>query len=396
MRVPFIIRTPETESVAGAVIDHPISLIDLYPTLVDYCGLKGETKKNDKGVELSGNSLRPLVENPSATEWEGPNGVISMPCNWQTTTSIHNQYLSYRTKDWRYIVYPNGAEELYNHNSASDDYDVYEWYNVAYDEGNEAIKATMRSEMEAIIGDVDEMTMYENNLDNGAAINFPLYADNATAVKSNEGPNKFFRFTDNSEGTVQRFKYGFTAEGDMEYTLSFDVRVLDDTCSFRFSSWDLTAEEVEVGAEWQRVSYTFTSSIDQWLFIFFDCLEDNVVFDIDNINMSATGDVQILPTPVKPEGFEKQGATPSALQNAQEDDQLTICPNPSSGLFMINSKTPIDEYCVYAYNGALVMKKEAYNQNNIQLDMEGYTSGIYVLTMKNDKGGVRAEELVIE
>ena len=43
-----------------------VSLIDLYPTFIDYCKLKGDNRINEKGGKLGGHSLRPLMEN---SEW---------------------------------------------------------------------------------------------------------------------------------------------------------------------------------------------------------------------------------------------------------------------------------------------------------------------------------------
>ncbi len=95
-RVPLIVYDPQSKS--KGVCDEPVSLLDLYPTLLDLCGLP-ENEKND------GHSILPLIENPEA-EWEYP--VLSV---WK--------YKNYavRSKDWRYIRYRDGGEELYDHRS---------------------------------------------------------------------------------------------------------------------------------------------------------------------------------------------------------------------------------------------------------------------------------------
>ena len=88
----------------------PVNLIDLYPTLIDYCGLSPVEHK------LDGNSLRPVIENPhferdipSVTYFKG--GSVGM-----------------RTKEWRYIRYYDGTEELYDSRN-----DPKEWNNLAGD-----------------------------------------------------------------------------------------------------------------------------------------------------------------------------------------------------------------------------------------------------------------------
>jgi iduronate 2-sulfatase len=72
-RVPMIIRAPGI-SVAGTQTRQPVSLIDLYPTLVDLCDLEGDTRKSSQGTPLDGFSMRPLLEDPQAGEWAGPGG----------------------------------------------------------------------------------------------------------------------------------------------------------------------------------------------------------------------------------------------------------------------------------------------------------------------------------
>ena len=91
----------------GGRCTRPVSMIDIYPTLVDVCGLASK-----KGLE--GNSLRPLLENPKAA-WERP----------ALTTHGRNNH-SIRSERWRYIRYNDGTEELYDHEK-----DELEWVNLA-------------------------------------------------------------------------------------------------------------------------------------------------------------------------------------------------------------------------------------------------------------------------
>lgn len=92
----------------GKTCRKPVSLVDLYPTLVDYCKFCPPTHK------LNGQSLRPLIENPEA-KWERP-----------ALTTYGEQYASVRGEQYRYIRYPDGTEELYDHKS-----DPHEFENLA-------------------------------------------------------------------------------------------------------------------------------------------------------------------------------------------------------------------------------------------------------------------------
>ncbi len=88
---------------------HPVSLMDIYPTLVELHGL---SKKSG----LEGVSLVPLLKNPAAT-WERP----------ALTTYGRNNH-SVRSDRFRYIRYSDGTEELYDHQD-----DDLEWHNLAGD-----------------------------------------------------------------------------------------------------------------------------------------------------------------------------------------------------------------------------------------------------------------------
>ena len=85
----------------------PVSLLDIYPTLIDVCGLAPNPK-------VEGASLRPLLEDPHAA-WDRP-----------AVMTYQRGNHSVRSERWRYTRYADGAEELYDH-----DFDPLEWKNVA-------------------------------------------------------------------------------------------------------------------------------------------------------------------------------------------------------------------------------------------------------------------------
>ena len=147
--MPLVIRAPGVAK-PGGVAEHPVSLIDLYPTLIDLCGLEGDTRKNEKGARLDGHSVRPFLEDPQDGRWEGPDGALSMifignsraEYSIEERQELDNQHWTIRTKRWRYIRYNNGAEELYDH-----DNDPREWTNLADSPVHAATKESLRKKM---------------------------------------------------------------------------------------------------------------------------------------------------------------------------------------------------------------------------------------------------------
>jgi arylsulfatase A-like enzyme len=83
------------------------SLMDIYPTLIDVCGLKSRPG-------LEGNSLMPLLKDPAAA-WNRP----------ALNTYLRGNH-SVRSERWRYIRYSDGTEELYDRSE-----DELEWNNLA-------------------------------------------------------------------------------------------------------------------------------------------------------------------------------------------------------------------------------------------------------------------------
>ena len=104
-RVPLIIAGPglPARQISGA----PVELLDLYPTLLDLCGLP-PNRSNE------GRSLKPLLEAPDAA-WR--HAAI-------TTYGRNNQAV--RTADFRFIRYEDSTAELYDHRK-----DPNEWDNLA-------------------------------------------------------------------------------------------------------------------------------------------------------------------------------------------------------------------------------------------------------------------------
>ncbi len=106
-RVPLIISAPGLPT--GQVCTQAAGLIDIYPTLLDLCGMSAE--KKHEGI-----TLKPQLENAAASR---TTPVI-------TTFGPGNHAV--RSERWRYIRYRDGSEELYDHH-----HDRHEWNNLAHD-----------------------------------------------------------------------------------------------------------------------------------------------------------------------------------------------------------------------------------------------------------------------
>ena len=143
-RVPLIIKSPGTKE--GQSVDHPVSLIDLFPTLTELCGLTGDNKLNENGLPIDGFSLTPFLKEPKTTTWGGPDGALTMLGVGLNEEEVMKQTYTYRTKQWRYIRYLNGQEELYDLQV-----DPYEWNNLANNQEYLTVKQGMNAKMMEIV-----------------------------------------------------------------------------------------------------------------------------------------------------------------------------------------------------------------------------------------------------
>ncbi|MCP4310879.1 MAG: sulfatase [Bacteroidetes bacterium] len=144
-RIPLIFKAAGMEP--GSCVDHPVSLIDIFPTLTDICQLTGDHKKNSEGLPLGGFSLKPFLEDPDRAFWEGPDGALTAIATDVVDYELVKQTFSYRTRNHRYIIYPNGQEELYDLSG-----DPNEWINIAHMESHAGVKKELKSKIRKMTG----------------------------------------------------------------------------------------------------------------------------------------------------------------------------------------------------------------------------------------------------
>ena len=99
-RVPLLVSGP---GIAPGRCGEAVSLLDLYPTLVELCGIPAPKK-------LDGLSLVPQIRKPTARR--------SRPV---IISSFYGNH-AVRTRDWRLIRYADGARELYHHLNDPDEF----------------------------------------------------------------------------------------------------------------------------------------------------------------------------------------------------------------------------------------------------------------------------------
>ncbi len=104
-RVPLIFAGPGVA--VGGRCTRPVELLDIYPSLIDLCGLPQRT-------DLDGLSLLPQLKDASA------------PRDRPAVTSHNQGNHGVRSENWRYIHYADDSEELYDMQK-----DPNEWDNLA-------------------------------------------------------------------------------------------------------------------------------------------------------------------------------------------------------------------------------------------------------------------------
>ncbi len=124
-RTPLIMWVPGIESM-GQATNSVVELLDIYPTLTDLSGL-------EPPHELSGKSLRPVLENPSE-DW-------GKPAFAQVTRGGGLMGYSVQREHWHYIrwgVNGRAGTELYDHRK-----DPGEHYNLADDPEYQKVREAM-------------------------------------------------------------------------------------------------------------------------------------------------------------------------------------------------------------------------------------------------------------
>jgi len=132
LRVPLVIAGPGVAR-PGAPTTALAEIVDLYPTLVDLAGLPPVP-----GVD--GLSLRPLLEDPSRPVKDAAFGMLKVGPAREARAGR-----TVRTEAWRYTLWPDGGEELYD--TAADPFSSRD---LAADPRHAATKRALRRKLDAL------------------------------------------------------------------------------------------------------------------------------------------------------------------------------------------------------------------------------------------------------
>jgi len=170
-RVPFIMvpAKSSSQSLESKRVDAPVNLLDLYPTLISMNDLP---PKDD----LDGADLTELIEH-SDTSWDQP-----------TVVTVGMGTHSIVSRDWHYIHYYDGTEEMYQKSL-----DPHEWNNLADDPQYSDIKKELKSSIvqdpnhkhyvrygkwKAVITNEDQTMLFDFSKGNGISEHFDVSAEN--------------------------------------------------------------------------------------------------------------------------------------------------------------------------------------------------------------------------
>lgn len=144
-RVPLLVHRPGQ---APQALGAPVSLIDVYPTLRELAALEGDTRKNSRGLPLDGRSLVRYMEEGSSAE-PGATLVMLKATNdiGQGSNAPRDQHYSLVTRNWRYIRYNTGQEELYDRME-----DSLERSNLAEESEHAGLLQQLRGDLNRAIG----------------------------------------------------------------------------------------------------------------------------------------------------------------------------------------------------------------------------------------------------
>ncbi len=112
-RTTYMVRVPGLTK-GNEIVDTPVDLMSMYPTLLDITGIKRYTKPSDDKYPFENISIAPLLSDPNHS-WDRP-----------AIMSYGAGNMAVRDARYRLIQYADGTQEFYDHSV-----DPNEWENIA-------------------------------------------------------------------------------------------------------------------------------------------------------------------------------------------------------------------------------------------------------------------------
>lgn len=143
-RVPMIVYDPRSKA-NGKVSKRTVELVDLHPTLAELCGL-------EPPKELTGKSVKPLLDDPNAT-WDKP-AITQVSRGTPTATGevrpkAQPWFMGYsvRTERYRYTAWDDGkkGEQLFDYET-----DPHEMTNLATDPNHQETVRKLKAQLAAV------------------------------------------------------------------------------------------------------------------------------------------------------------------------------------------------------------------------------------------------------
>ncbi len=153
--VPMIISGPGIAQ--GEVCTTPVSLIDVYPTILELSGVQQPFTHT-----LDGTSMVPLLQNPEGS-WDGsPYALTAVACDELIPDNViaeaHHQHYSLMSETMHYNYYSSGEEELYSYLD-----DPRELYNLLYSPKHQSYLNEFRNYISTVLdGKVEFAKPYQN------------------------------------------------------------------------------------------------------------------------------------------------------------------------------------------------------------------------------------------
>jgi hypothetical protein len=89
-------------------------------------------------------------------------------------------------------------------------------------------------------------------------------------------------------------------------------------------------------------------------------------------------------------------STPLSISKNTMKEKLSIYPNPTNDKINIGCKNNIREIAIFGIDGKICLQKTISNQqSNIEISLQGFTSGAYILQLKDEKGNLYSEKVSV-